>query len=443
MRPALRADARPRDVWAWAMYDFANSGYTTVVVTALFNAYFVAVVAGGASWATLAWTGALAVSYLAILVTAPVVGAYADRRAAKKRLLALSTAGCVLFTALLYFAQPDALWLAVACLILSNFFFGTGENLIAAFLSELARGRGMGRVSGWGLGYLGGLFSLGLCLAWITSAENLGQGATDYVPVAMLITAAVFALASLPTLLLLPERAVPHSTPPRGYVLDAWREVAHTLRSAALFPDLSRFLLASIFYQAGVNVVIALAAIYATQAMSFTTQQTLLLILAVNVAAAVGAFLFGHLQDRLGSVRAIAFVLGGWLVTIGLAAGAQTPAPFWAAATLAGLCLGASQSGGRALVGLLSPPSRRAEFFGFWGLAMKLSAILGPLSYGLVTWATDGDHRRALWATGLFFLVGLALLAGVRAGRGRRAALRAERVSCRGIRVYRDDRLLT
>lgn len=422
----MRTGVRPRDVWAWAMYDFANSGYTTVVVTALFNAYFVAVVAADAPWATLAWTGALAVSYLAILVSAPVIGAYADHHAAKKRLLALSTAGCVLFTALLYFAQADTLWLAVACLILSNFFFGTGENLIAAFLPELARGRGMGRVSGWGwsLGYLGGLFSLGLCLAWIAWAENQGQGASDYVPVAMLITAAVFALASLPTLLLLPERAPPRA----GHVPDAWREVACTLRATAQFPDLSRFLLASVFYQAGVNVVITLAAIYATQAMGFTTQQTLLLILAVNVAAAVGAFLFGYLQDRLGPVRAIAIVLLAWLVTIALAGLAQTLAPFWTAAALAGLCLGASQSGGRALVGLLSPPARRAEFFGFWGLAMKLSAILGPLSYGLVTWLTTGDHRLALWATSLFFLLGLALLGGVRAGRGRRAALRAERV---------------
>ncbi|RJG00246.1 MFS transporter [Noviherbaspirillum sedimenti] len=425
MRPALRAEARPRDVWAWAMYDFANSGYTTVVITALFNAYFVAVVADGQPWATLAWTAALAVSYLAVLATAPVVGAFADLRAAKKRLLALSTAGCVLFTALLYFAQPGALWLAVACLVLSNFFFGTGENLIAAFLPELARGRGMGRVSGWGwgLGYLGGLFTLGLCLAWIAWAEKRGQGAADYVPVAMLITAAVFALASLPTLLLLPERAVPRE----GRALDAWREVARTLRSAAGFPDLRRFLTAALCYQAGVHTVIALAAIYANQAMGFTTQQTLLLVLAVNVAAAAGAFLFGHVQDRLGPVRAIAWVLVGWLFTIVLAALARTPGTFWAAAHLAGLCLGASQSGGRALVGLLSPPSRRAEFFGFWGLATKLSAILGPLSYGLVTWASDGDHRRALWATGLFFVVGLALLTGVHAGRGRRAALRAER----------------
>jgi len=425
VRSALLPGTPPRDVWAWAMYDFASSGYTTVVITALFNAYFVAVVAEGRPWATLAWTAALALSYLAILVSAPVVGAYADLRAAKKRLLALSTAGCVLFTALLYFAQPGALWLAVACLVLSNFFFGTGENLIAAFLPELARGRGMGRVSGWGwgLGYVGGLFTLGLCLAWIAWAENRGQGATAYVPVAMLITAAVFALASLPTLLLLPERAVPRA----GRALDAWREVARTLRSAAHFPDLSRFLTAALCYQAGVHTVIVLTAIYATQAMGFTTQQTLLLVLAVNVAAAAGAFLFGQVQDRLGPVRAIGWVLVGWLVTVALAAVARTPGPFWAAAHLAGLCLGASQSGGRALVGLLSPPSRRAEFFGFWGLAMKLSAIAGPLSYGLVNWASGGNHRLALAATSLFFLLGLVLIAPVQAGRGRRAALRADR----------------
>jgi UMF1 family MFS transporter len=215
--------------------------------------------------------------------------------------------------------------------------------------------------------------------------------------------------------------------PRPGRARDAWREVARTLRGAGRFPDLSRFLAASLFYQAGVHTVIALAAIYATQAMHFTTRQTLVLIFAVNFAAAAGALLFGHAQDRIGPVRALAIVLGGWLVTIAVAAGAHTPAPFWAAAALAGLCLGASLSGGRALVGLLSPPSRRAEFFGFWGLATKLSAILGPLSYGLVTWISGGNHRLALMLTAVFFLAGLALLAGVRAGRGRRAALRAER----------------
>jgi UMF1 family MFS transporter len=151
------------------MYDFANSGYTTVVITAVFSAFFVAGVAGKAPWATFAWTAALSVSYLAVLLTAPLVGAWADAHAAKKRLLLYATIGCVLFTAALYFTGPGTVALAIALIILSNFFFATGENLIAAFLTELADSKAMGRVSGWGwaFGYLGGLVSLGISLSYI------------------------------------------------------------------------------------------------------------------------------------------------------------------------------------------------------------------------------------------------------------------------------------
>src|SRR4249920_510755 len=125
---SLAQDVGLREVWAWSMYDFANSGYTTVVITAVFNAYFVAAVAEKAPWATFAWTAALSVSYLAVLLTAPVVGAWADAHAAKKKLLLISTVGCVVFTALLYFAGPGAVALAVLLVIISNFFFATGEN---------------------------------------------------------------------------------------------------------------------------------------------------------------------------------------------------------------------------------------------------------------------------------------------------------------------------
>jgi hypothetical protein len=123
---ALAAGVRAREVWAWAMYDFANSGFTTVVITALFNAYFVAVVAGEAPWATFAWTAALAVSYALIIISAPLIGAYADQRAAKKRLLLIATVGCVGFTALLWFAQPGTVVFALVCVIAANFFFGSG-----------------------------------------------------------------------------------------------------------------------------------------------------------------------------------------------------------------------------------------------------------------------------------------------------------------------------
>jgi len=425
-RAALADDVRPAEILAWAMYDFANSGYTTVVITAVFNAYFVAVIAGNAPWATLAWTAALSISYACILLTAPVLGAYADLRAAKKRLLLFTTVGCVLATALLALTGPGTLALAVVLLVLSNFCFGSGENIVAAFLPELARGEALGRVSGWGwgLGYVGGMLTLGLCLGYVTWAQAQGQQAAQFVPVTMLITAVTFAVASLPTFLVLRERARPmHSASRENMVRAAFVRLVETVCAAARYRDLGSFLICIVFYQAGIQTVIALAAIYAEQALGFSTKDTIVLIMVVNVTAAVGALVFGTVQDRLGHVRTIALTLVLWIATTLIAWAATGPGLFWFAANLAGLCLGSSQSAGRALVGYLSPEDRRAEFFGLWGLAVKLSSILGPLTYGVVTWVSGGDHRLAMLATGAFFVVGLLILAGVDVKRGRRAAL--------------------
>lgn len=408
------------------MYDFANSGYTTVVITAVYNAYFVGVVANRASWATLAWTATLAASQLLIMLTAPVVGAYADLRAAKKTLLAITTLGCIVFTAGLSLTGPSSLVLAMVLVAASGFFFGTGENLIAAFLPEIAEGESLGTVSGWGwaLGYVGGLLALGLCLAYVTWAQGEGHAATQYVPVTMLITAGVFAVAALPTFLVLRERAVPQPIGPRHRLIrDSFVRLAHTLRNAAHYRDLARFLLCVTVYQAGVQTVIALAAIYAQEALGFGTRDTITMILAVNVTAALGALAFGQVQDRLGHVRTLTLTLLLWIATIACAWLAEGRALFWVAANLAGLAMGASQSAARALVGYLSPETRRAEFFGLWGFAVKLSAIVGPVSYGLVSWMSRGDHRLAILVTGAFFVAGLAVLAGVDVPRGRRAAL--------------------
>ena len=423
MNALLQPGVPRREVWAWAMYDFANSGYTTVVITAVFGAYFVAVVAGNAPWATFAWTLTLSVSYALIMLTAPLVGAWADAHASKKKLLWLTTLGCVGFTAALYFAAPGALGLAIAALVLSNYFFGAGENLIAAFLPELARPRALGRVSGWGwsLGYVGGLASLGASLAYIGWAQGRGQGAADFVPVAMLITAAIFALASLPTLLMLRERAVPQPVhAPRS----AWRQVRYTLGHLRQLPDLRRFLVCTVLYQAGIQAVITLAAIYASQVFHFETQRTIMLVLVVNITAAIGAFAFGYVQDRIGHVRAIALTLSGWVAMVQTTWAAPGEGLFWLAANIAGLCMGASQSAGRAMVGLLAPPAHQAEFFGLWGLTVKCASIVGPLTYGIASWLTAGDHRQALLITGAWFVAGLWVLRGIRADRGRRAAYR-------------------
>ncbi|WP_137886380.1 MFS transporter [Pseudomonas sp. 2FE] len=426
MPASLAPGVTRREAWSWAMFDFANSGYTTVVITAVFNAYFVAVVAEGQTWGTLAWTSALALSYALVILTAPLVGAYADALACKKRLLLVSTVGCVAFTAALALAGPGALGVAVLFIVLSNFCFGSGENLIAAFLPELAREDALGRVSGWGwgFGYIGGLVSLGASLAYVGWAQAQGQTAAQFVPVCMLITAALFAVASVPTFLFLRERSLPQlqlGTAPIPRAV--WARFAQTLRDAGRYRDLLRFLACTVCYQAGISAVITLAAIYADQVMGFSTQDTLLLIFVVNITASIGAVLFGFFQDRIGHRATLTLTLLGWLGMVGLVWAARGPELFWLAANLAGLCMGASQSAGRAIVGLLAPPTRLAEFFGLWGQAVKLSAIIGPMTYGLTSWLSGGDHRLAMLITGGYFILGLLILLSVDLKRGRQAAV--------------------
>ena len=417
--PSLNPGVSRLEVFAWAMYDFANSGYTTVVLTAVFNAYFVSVVAGNAPWATFAWTAALSLSYLVVMVIGPPLGAWADAHAAKKRLLAISTAVCILATVALAWSGRGAVAFAVAFIVVSNVAYSMGENLVAAFLPEISRPEALGRVSGWGwsLGYFGGILALALSLAWVMSAPSRGSSSAGAVPGTMVITAAVYGLAALPTFLWLRERAR------EGHVPGAHRALARlieTARHARSYRDLLLVFACGVFYQAGVATVIALAAIYAEQVMGFKTQDTILLVIVVNVTAAVGAFAFGYAQDRLGKTSALRWTIWGWIAMTIIAYFARDTATFWIAANLAGLCMGSSQSAGRALVAYLSPASRSAEFFGLWGVAIRLAAILGPLSYGAVTWATGGNHRLAILITGAFFVVSLAILAGVDEARGRR-----------------------
>lgn len=236
----LNPGVAKREVWAWAMYDFANSGYTTVILTAVFSTYFVGVVGGRAPWATLAWTAALSLSYLLIMLTMPTLGARADARAGKRRLLYSSTIGCVAATLVLTQAGPGDVWLALAAIVVSNYCYCVGESVVAAFLPELAKPSALGRVSGWGwsFGYCGGMLTLGLSLVVVKLAEADGLDAEHFVPRVILVTCAVFALAALPSFFLLRERARPSGEPQAALAMlkrlaYAWRETGQHFPSSA------------------------------------------------------------------------------------------------------------------------------------------------------------------------------------------------------------------
>ncbi len=331
---------------------------------------------------------------------------------------------CIGATAALAFAAPGQVALAMCLLTLSAIAFASGENLIAAFLPEIAHADRMGRISGygWSFGYFGGLLTLGCCLAYINWASEAGHEASDYVPVTLWITAVIFAITAAPTFIWLRERATPRHLPARvTYLRAGLNQVRTTLRHAAQLRDLFHFLLSLTLFQAGVATVVVIAAIYAQEVMGFDSQQLIVLIMVVNLTAAIGAFAFGYAQDHFGSVPSLAVALCVWIAAGLVTYFADGKEDIWLAGNLMGLAMGATQAGGRALIGQLTPESRNAEIFGLWGLANRAAAIIGPISYGLVSEWTDGDHRLALLSTLSFFLLGLLTLATVNEARGKQA----------------------
>ena len=406
-----------REVWAWAAFDFANSGYTTVVLTAVFNAYFVSVVCGGESWATLLWTSVIAVSNILAIILMPVIGAAADLKANKKFWVVMMTLLCILGTLGLYWTQEETVLLAIVMVIISNFAYNVGETLNSAFLPELAPASSMGKVSGWGwsFGYCGGLVTLGISLIIVSQMQAAGAAAHDYVPYTMLVTALVFLLAASPFALYVKERAIPRTDAKFwNLVRESQASLVKTFKSLPKHKNFAWLTASGLSFQSGIAVVITLAAIYANQVMGFTPAETIMLVLLVNVTAAIGAFVFGYIEDKIGHKRALIATLLIWIAMVGVAYCAQTKALFWVAANLAGLAMGSSQSAGRALFGVLAPDTERAAFYSCWNMALWIANIIGPMTYGSITWLSGNDQRLALLMTGSFFVLGLILLLPMR-----------------------------
>ena len=417
----LKGIRNKREIVSWCFFDFANSSFTTIIITIVFSVYFVKILAAGSKGDYL-WGLGNAISQGLVLVTAPLVGAIADYSASKKRFLFISYAGCVLFTALLTFMKPGQIVLALVLFIIGNFAYSTGENLIASFLPEIARPEDMGKVSGfgWSLGYVGGLLCLVLCLPFVK--DGLTAANAHNLRLTCMVTALFFGIAGIPTFLWVKERKTATSLPPgMNYFTAGIKQLKDTFAHIRMFRELFKFLIIFGIYNCGVTTVVYFASIYADKTIGLTATELIYFFLVTQVSASVGAFLFGLIQDRIGARNTIFITLTLWLgVTFGayFSTGKTT---FYIVGNLAGLGLGSSQSAARALVGLFSPIQKSGEFFGFWGLFWKASTAIGPLTFGILSSYT-GSQRTAILATGMFFLAGIFGMFLVNEKEGIRAA---------------------
>jgi UMF1 family MFS transporter len=430
--------APKREIVGWAMYDFANQAYTLLIITVVFGDLFTRVIVGdGPDYrlGNLLWSVAIAVSCLAVALVNPICGAVMDYTATRKRYLFMTYVLTVIGTALLYFVEPGWIALAMLLIILTNFAFALGEGIIASFLTDLGPRDALGWISGlgWGLGYIGGLVATAFSLSFLGEVSLANYDTVRWVGP----FAAVFVcLGCIPTFLWLRERGTARQLPAgesvvqRGLVRlrETWLEMRQ-------FQDLRRLLISIFFSMAGIAIIVSFAFIYGAQVIKWDDSVRTMMFVIVQFNAAVGAIAFGILQSRLGSRFTYMLSQGLWVVAIlaiwltpeiaalareQLGVNWQAQYVFLFAGCLAGLSLGSAQSAGRALVGLLTPAGKSAEFFGMWGTAAKLAAVFGMLGLGLLQ--TFFGLADAILFCLVLFAVSMWVVSSVDETRGRAAA---------------------
>jgi len=411
------------ELWSWCFYDFANSAFPTLITTVAYAVYFTNVVAGGGPEASFTWSLAISASMIAVGLASPLIGAIADYSGSKKAWLLAFTVLCVVCTAGLFLVGPGDMVAGTALFVLANIGFAGGNGVYNGFLPEISTGSNVGRLSGYGyaLGYAGGLIALAICLPLLSG--GFGPDNEVWFRSSFLVTAVFFAVFSLPIFLWLRERARPGPRAGWGALARiGYARLAGTFGRVRRLSELFKFLAAFLVYNDGIETVIYFSSIYAVSVLHFSMGETVYLFMAVQVSALVGSLVFGHLTDRIGPKPTIVMTLLLWCGVVTAAFATSTKTQFWVIALVAGLGLGSNQAASRGLMRLFVPEGHDAEFYGFFAVCGKFSALLGPLVYGLVA-RQAGSQRAAILSVLVFFALGLVILLRVDVARGRDAAL--------------------
>jgi MFS transporter, UMF1 family len=416
----MTAHANPkgrRSIWSWAFYDFANSPFTTLVITFVYATYFTQVIADDPIHGTALWSRAITITAIVVAIASPILGALADRGGYRKRFVALATVVCVVATTALYRVLPGEVVTALTLVVIANIAFEFGTVFYNAFLPDIAEDDRIGTVSGigWGLGYAGGLLALAVALYGFVLPEEPWFGfsteAGENVRATNLLVAAWFVVFSVPLFLWVPEDKSRTSRTGR-IVADAWLQLRRTFTEIRKYRQIVRFLIARLVYNDALVTIFAFGGIYAAETFGLTLQQTLVFGIVINLAAGIGAVAMGYIDDWIGAKRTITLSLIGLIVATVVATVATQQAWLWVAGVLIGIFAGPNQAASRSLMGRFVPRRLENEFFGFFAFSGKLTAFVGPFLLGVTTELT-GSQRFGVSVVLVLFVLGLVLLAAV------------------------------
>jgi UMF1 family MFS transporter len=419
------------------MFDFANQAFAMVMITALYQQYFIKQVVpladGSDHHGKRLWEISNISGELVIILLSPLLGALADFSGAKKRFLMVTYVGCVAATMALGLVGPGDVALGMTLFIAGFICFSAGENFLNAFLPEIAAQRDMGRVSAfsWAIAYSGALLSTAVAYAIIGA---MGEEPAGYRLVAVWC-GVYFLLGGIPTFLFLRERKLAETLPPgQTLVTIGFHRLRQTFSDMRRYRQLIRFLIIAMIYLAGMQVVVFYAGSIASDEFRFSSTKQGIFFAQLIVTGILGAAIVGRIQDRIGTRPTIQGLLILWTLTMLLAGLATREWVFWLTGNLAGFSMGALGSASRVMAGLFSPQHKAGEFFGFYGMASKISVILG-LGFQFLLGMMGAPFNLAIASSAIFFIVGFALMFWIDEREGRIVAIRAAREH---VRLHRD-----
>ncbi len=403
-----------RGLFAWALYDWANSSFSTVILTFVFAAYFTREVAPTDAAGSSNWGLAVGFAGIAIAVLGPVLGAIADQKGRRKPWLAGFTFLCVAATALLWFVRPEESSMVPAMILV--WIAMLGAELAAVFYNAmlpcLAKPERVGRWSGWGwaLGYIGGLVCLTLSLLLFVREESffvLAREEAFHVRATFVFVAAWFTLFSIPLFILTPDEPA-KNVRLRYAIRKGVGQLARTLRDVRQYMTIVRFLIARMVYIDGLATIFAFGGVYAAGTFGMDEQQVLLFGITLNVTAGLGAFLFSWIDDRAGSRPTILLSLFGVLLPGTAMLFVESTRAFWILGLVLGAFVGPVQAASRSYLARAAPDNLRNEMFGLYALSGKATAFAGPLAVGGLT-ALTGSQRVGMSAIMVLLFAGIIL----------------------------------